>query len=711
MSGLTVFLVAMCLCGAAHAAKRNQPRNFRTRLSGGPSEAEGRLEVSLGSDVLWGTVCDDGFNIKVANVACRELGFIRAETYFFRAYYGRGPDPIMLDELFCYGNETSLWDCQHSEPAVHDCTHDEDISIKCNSLTFREKERRERERRRTEWKYRINDRFDHHYPHSKGVVEVLYEEKWRTICSDGWDMEDARVACGAAGFPDVITHIPTEKIFHRRKSFVLRDFACTGQETWLSECTVQEINNYKKCKSTKAAYVMCNRGTFVIDSPNFPEQTENGRPIESANRPPPAENHPRIRFKAGQAFGEGRVEIFHNRQWGTVCSKDFTNASGNVLCREMGFGTVKKIFSNGSMGQGVGPIWMWDVRCNGNERTIFDCPQGRFNRSNCIHAHDLGIVCNAPDLGVREKIELVDGRYEKEGRVVMLVDGHWGTICGDGWDLIDAAVACRQLGLGFAFNAPKSTFFLRSTSMAIFVTEMDCDGTEKSLQDCNYKSMVGNDSCTCDSEFKAGLTCTDVVPDVLLDLPILESSIWLQDYPEAALVCAKEENCLSSVPTPSYRLRRLLRFSSAIMNRGTGPFKPFLSRGDWEWHACHMHFHSMSVFSHYDITNMSGEKVAEGHKASFCLEDGYCDSGAKKFFSCNGDQGISPNCVDLYRNDIDCQWIDITGLNPDRYLLRIDVNPDKFVAESDYSNNEIICNLFYNGQTAYTRNCRYTNDQ
>lgn len=49
---------------------------------------------------------------------------------------------------------------------------------------------------------------------------------------------------------------------------------------------------------------------------------------------------------------------------------------------------------------------MWDVRCNGNERTIFDCPQGRFNRSNCIHAHDLGIVCNAPDLGVREKVNI-----------------------------------------------------------------------------------------------------------------------------------------------------------------------------------------------------------------------------------------------------------------------------------------------------------------
>lgn len=78
------------------------------------------------------------------------------------------------------------------------------------------------------------------------------------------------------------------------------------------------------------------------------------------------------------------------------------------------------------------------------------------------------------------------------------------------------------------------------------------------------------------------------LPDVLLDLPILQSSIWLQDYPDGALVCAKEENCLSSVPTPNHHMRRLLRFSSGIMNRGTAPFKPFLSRSDWEWHACHM---------------------------------------------------------------------------------------------------------------------------
>lgn len=52
------------------------------------------------------------------------------------------------------------------------------------------------------------------------------------------------------------------------------------------------------------------------------------------------------------------------------------------------------------------------------------------------------------------QIELVDGRYELDGRILMLAEDHWGTICGDGWDIIDASVACRQLGLGYAISAP-----------------------------------------------------------------------------------------------------------------------------------------------------------------------------------------------------------------------------------------------------------------
>jgi lysyl oxidase-like protein 2/3/4 len=49
----------------------------------------------------------------------------------------------------------------------------------------------------------------------------------------------------------------------------------------------------------------------------------------------------------------------------------------------------------------------------------------------------------------------------------------------------------------------------------------------------------------------------------------------------------------------------------------------------------------MEVFATFDVINDKGEKVAEGHKASFCLEDNLCKDGVEARYACAnyGDQG------------------------------------------------------------------------
>ena len=79
----------------------------------------------------WGTVCDDGWNLKDANVVCRQLGFQSAVAALKTASFGEGKGQIWLDELNCAGNENSLTQCDHNGWGKEDCSHSEDAGVVC----------------------------------------------------------------------------------------------------------------------------------------------------------------------------------------------------------------------------------------------------------------------------------------------------------------------------------------------------------------------------------------------------------------------------------------------------------------------------------------------------------------------------------------------------------------------------------------------------
>ncbi|KAJ8029321.1 Deleted in malignant brain tumors 1 protein [Holothuria leucospilota] len=99
------------------------------RLVGGTSSFEGRVEVLHNG--VWGTVCDDYWDVNDARVVCRQLGFTDAETALQNAFFGQGSGIIWLDDLHCSGSEPSLFQCSHSGYGLHNCGHNEDASVRC----------------------------------------------------------------------------------------------------------------------------------------------------------------------------------------------------------------------------------------------------------------------------------------------------------------------------------------------------------------------------------------------------------------------------------------------------------------------------------------------------------------------------------------------------------------------------------------------------
>ena len=101
-----------------------------------------------------------------------------------------------------------------------------------------------------------------------------------------------------------------------------------------------------------------------------------------------------LRLVGGARDNEGRVEVYHRGEWGTVCDDGWSLTDANVVCYQLRYGRATSAPGSATFGAGRGPIHYDDVACSGSETLLIDCFHNGIGRHDCNHSKDAGVVCH-----------------------------------------------------------------------------------------------------------------------------------------------------------------------------------------------------------------------------------------------------------------------------------------------------------------------------
>ncbi|XP_041379484.1 scavenger receptor cysteine-rich domain superfamily protein-like [Gigantopelta aegis] len=307
----------------------------------------------------------------------------------------------------------------------------------------------------------------------EGRVEIQHNGQWGTVCDDHWNDRDATVVCEQLGSRDHKVLVLKEVnlgLGHLVYRYGWMKLTVLDMNNFLSDCPFNGWGNHD-CSHFEDAGVIC-QGiaivTVIFNNWSFWWSS----------------SYPTCR---GSTSHEGRVEIFLQNEWGTICDDDWSSIDAEVVCRQLGLPATGRveIEYNGVWGTICDDYWGINdatVVCkqlgfrgatrastnaefgaassvNGSNPSegrveifynntwgtinITQCSFIGFGQHNCLHSEDAGVRC----YGDYQKIRLVNGNSPSEGRVEVYYNSTWGSICDDHWDLQDAMVVCHMLDM------------------------------------------------------------------------------------------------------------------------------------------------------------------------------------------------------------------------------------------------------------------------
>lgn len=206
---------------------------------------------------------------------------------------------------------------------------------------------------------------------------------------------------------------------------------------------------------------------------------------------------------------------------------------------------------------------------------------------------------------------------------------------------------------------------------------------EVCVDTCPEDRSCGDECCPLGTECVDG-ACP--LPDLWIDETYLAEGVYVDQRVFEEDSCALVEGCIVEGGS-----RKLLRFPLKTPNTGAGNLHLGAPADEelFEFSTCHEHYH-FSTYAAYDLVDSADQIVAVGHKQAFCLMDYARGDGSRRpRYDC-AFQGISAGWSDIYEGYLDCQWVDVTDVPPGEYQLRVRLNIEAELAESDYANNEVL---------------------